>query len=78
MKLFLILQICQLLQIACGQVKNCFDWNGVIRLDFPCDPSVNVSNVVLSSLKPIIDALYNPGQCLLSNWRPVYHKLVLY
>lgn len=64
MKLFLILQICQLLQIACGQVKNCCDWNGVIRIDYPCDPSANVSTVVLSPLKPIIliNAQYNESR----------------
>lgn len=78
MKLFLILQICQLLQIACGQVKNCYDWDGVIRLDYPCDPSANVSTVVLSPLEPMINALYNQGQCLLWNWKPVYHELVLH
>lgn len=62
MKLFLILQICQLLQIACGQVKNCYDWNGVVRIDYPCDPSANVSTVVLSPLKPMINALYNESR----------------
>lgn len=65
MKLFLILQICQVLQIASGQIKNCYDWDGAIRVDYPCDPSANVSTVVLSPFKPNIIALYNPGQRLL-------------
>lgn len=57
MKLFLILQISQILQIAWGQLKNCYDWDGVVRLDYPCDPSANVSTVVLSPLKPAINSL---------------------
>ena len=77
MRVFLVLQICQLLQIARSQVKNCYDWDGTMRLDYPCDPSANVSTVVLSPLKLLINSLYDSGQLLLWKWRPVCHELVL-
>lgn len=58
-------------------IKLCFEPDGTITMDFPCDPSTNVGTVVLSPLKPYINPVYNLGQRLLWNWEPVYHELVL-
>lgn len=51
MRISLVLPIYRLLQIARGQVKNCYDCDGTVLVDYPCDPSANVGTVVLSPFK---------------------------